>query len=621
MAEAITVAVVGIGNVGFEVAKAIAGINLPADAKYAIDNLVLCSTNPERTGTDTKTITGIAQARGTSVSFSPLEKLADIKPEIIVNCASVPGAKKTKNRREMGELNLELNREICRNIPENSLYMIVTNYVARLVQDSILTMERSPEKTIGNSLVDSIRARIMIESYAREASIEGKLDTSNVFTIGDHDDGKIILATTSTVNGHPVSTLDYLKGRFREIETAAADFAHEQIRARGATGELTALAVVENLEAILENRSTVCMFLCDFNRQFFNVKLDDDEEEFTRPENEVCMSIMAGFKNLNAGFFPGRPRGDWFARQSAEVKRRFYAIAAEQNRYFLKLVRDGKMQARKKTVTISPQIIIPKEKPAENYHFYAAVNTPEGGFVYEFVKGKSKAKKLPGLEGQIKRIGVIDGELYAATRNSVWFDYNIISGPDYEGIHGINSFVAHRGGFFAAHHELGLLSSADRKSFRQCFDPPARELIMLGNVPVFASGNAVRYTDGGLFFKTPDEIVSLATLDDRLCISSSSSVYLPGKTTHIRKELENSGSVLSSTPFMGGFAVLTEKGIFILDCDLEKEEFYKMEGMKKLAGNGKSLLAYNKFMIQSPDGAIINPRLPENSEIASLVLI
>jgi len=332
------VAVIGLGNVGYEVAKHIAMMRPPEGAKYSIKELILFSTDKKKADISRQILNGLKETE-TEISKSHASTLRDYSPHIAINCASIPEAKKYSDRRKMGELNLQLNREISSALPEDALEIIVSNHVLTLAQDAVSHCKRDPRLTIGCAHVDSIRAGIAIEDMLA-GCVKGKLDKSNIFIIGSHDDNEMVLAyRSSTVNGIILDQLKSLSDKFLDIQAYAGLLAHMQIMAMQTTKELTAKAVTDTLNAVLTEKSYVSAgILCDFKGAFF--RADPDYFRFEKPREPVYAVMRAGFTGLKAGFVAGEdksPNISWFISQAGETKRAFYSVAMKQFEHFKKV--------------------------------------------------------------------------------------------------------------------------------------------------------------------------------------------------------------------------------------------------------------------------------------------
>ncbi len=331
------VAVVGMGNVGWEVAKFIAMMNPVPEAKHSIGKLLIFSRNRENAKISGQALQGLRSGymKGLDIRSCHTDTLSDFMPHIVINCASKPEARQYKDRREMGKANLELNREISSQIPDDALEIIVTNHILTLSQDAVNWCGRNPELTIGCAHVDSIRAGIAVEEYLTD-SLTGKIDKDNIFVIGSHDDNEMVLAyNNATVNNIRLRELKSLAGQFLNVQEFASLFAHMQVMARNTTSELTAKAVIDTLRAVMTEKDYVSAgVLCDFNSKFF--RADPDFFRFEKPDKPVYMAMRTGFNDLKAGFIAGgdaNPGVRWFAEQAEETKRDFYRIAMRQYEY------------------------------------------------------------------------------------------------------------------------------------------------------------------------------------------------------------------------------------------------------------------------------------------------
>jgi len=609
----LVVGVVGLGNVGFEVAKEVSKINIP-DAKYSIGKLVLFSRDEEKAKITASTVCGLRNPEIEVVSASA-EKIPDYMLNIAVVCAKDPRSFEGTDRRKMGEENLLLNRKISEMLPGDCLEIIVTNSILTLPQDAASVLRRDPSLVIGCGQVDSIRARIAIEEFLLKKGIQIKpIDANDVFIIGDHCDGKMVFAyKTAKINNVPLNAL--LKGNDGEIEKFAEGFARRQMDARKTTNELTARSVVETLIAALTEKSYVSAgILCDFGSEFFMA--DEDYSKFKKPEHPVYLTMRTGFKDLHAGFFAGgdkNPDLGWFARQSEGTKRKFYEIAVQQAEYIEKVV-----PPLKRIDVCSPRVF----KTEKDLELLVAINSEGEGIVYKIGTKSDKKEIVRRIKEPIKRIGMIEDELYATTRNSVFFKGGKIEFRGYDGMRGINSFLPWGGQFFATHSQLGLISAKDI-NFYQLYAEPSRELTVFRNIPVFASKNRLMRADSSDYAKqykivSREDIIALVPFEENLYTVDCNALYrLQGlMPTPSMIEIKEQGDFCSAAGFSQGIAILNSKGVSVFDPEKEKSEFYPMPDFRRVAAKNDSLVVYNESMINSLEGKTIMALSDKNSEIA-----
>ena len=612
------VGVVGLGDVGFEVAKEISKIQHIPDAKYCIEKIVLFSRKKDKAETTKKIIIGLKNPEIEVVAASNKE-ISTYMPNISIICASSDDAKKLVDRRKMGEVNMKIVEEISSKLPDDCLELIVTNHVLTLPQVIVSSLKRNPELTVGLAQIDSIRARIAIEEYLQQNGIRANpVDTSDVYMIGSHDDNEMVLAySTAKINSIPLREIKSLENEILKIEEFATAFAHEQIALRKTTSELAAQAVVETLKAVLTEKSYVSAgILCNFDDEFF--RLDPDYHKFKKPKNPLYMVIRTGFKDLRAGFFAGKdrnPDSGWFARQTEETKRRFYEIATKQAEYVERFA----PQIRRVNFSI-----VKTSKAEKELELLVAINSFGKGTIYKLDTKSSEKYVVKEIEEPVKRIGLIDEKLYATTTNSVYFEDRKIILKGYKGGYGINSFLPWNGKFFATHHKEGLLR-ADDAIFYQIFKEPSRELTIFNKFPVFASRNKILTADNPNIFKTisRENIIALLHFKDDLYAVDYNAIYkLKGLGQDVfATEIKEQRNFHSAASFNKGIALLNEDGILVFDPEKEQSEFYQMPGFIAVAAKNDSLVAYNESMINSLEGRTIMALDDKNSEIAFVLVV
>ncbi len=338
--NSLNVAVVGIGNVGLEVASQIVDLKNEEYWDYEISGLLLISEDQKKLAENAAKLA--EKKRNIRISYSPLNEINKNNPDIVINCASAKEARNYKDRRKMGEVNLQINRDISSIIPKDALEIIVTNHTLTLPYDAVRFCNRKPELTIGLTHIDSIRARIAVRKLLdRSIKKEDNLDLSDVFMIGSHDDYEMFLAhATATINNIYFKEFFSLRERKEFIERFATEFAHEQIRTEGTTKHSTAEAVAETLKAACSQNSYVsASVLCNFNHAFF--RADPDFFDFEKPEEPLYMNMRTGFNNLKASIRAAndkKPEMAWFIKQDKETKSKFYKTAIKQHSYTKRLL-------------------------------------------------------------------------------------------------------------------------------------------------------------------------------------------------------------------------------------------------------------------------------------------
>lgn len=596
MSEGIKVAVVGLGTVGFSIAQRIASESFP-DSVYTIDQLILCSTDLKRTETDMKTISQLKPSSKMGVSYSSLSKLEKNGPDIVINCASFPEAKKIKNRADMGLLNMVLNRQVCKYTPENALLMIVTNHVLDLQQDAINSCSRKPSKTTGITLVDSIRARSLIEEEARKSAIVPL--SIDACVIGDHDDGDMILSPISLLNNSPLDSYLFMQGKFEEIERRVASLAHEQIKARGNTSPPTAQAVFEMLKAVLNNGHTICGVECNFRDTFF--REDGDYDSFQKPEDLVTMGIISTFQNLSVSLPSEGHYERWFQNQPTKTRERFYSIAMKRQERIRKLIAHGTISAPEKRINVAEFIRLPKSQD-ESYKITLAVNKQGKGFVCE-TDSSGRITEVERHKKELRKVGIIEGKVFATTRDSVYFNGKEIKVQgEYQGNRGINSFVKLDSRFFAAHSDLGLLCSENGKEFRIIHGPPAREAIIFnGNVYFASNGSMVKLKDEEFEYElmSEQEIVSLMPSETMLYVASKNELSSAPGTFPTQRVVNRNGGFISASKMENKILLLTERGVTVYSPNIEVLPVYTLQGFKGIASNETQAFVYNDFKIRS----------------------
>ncbi|MEM4337005.1 MAG: hypothetical protein QXG86_03305, partial [Candidatus Woesearchaeota archaeon] len=342
----VSIALIGLGNVGTEISKRIVELKLPRDKK--ISNLYINTKNFAKAYTFiNNTLQNIKNKVESDINTGiiELEEINSLKPQIVINCAS-NCLEEIINRREMGIRNLELTRKITSYIPRDSLYIIVTNHPLMLSEDAVITNNRDPALTIGLTHIDTLRARAKIRSIIKEKPEykDSSIDLSDIFVIGSHDydpetnENEMILATQSRIGWVMFEDIKFLETRIKEIEDYVAQTAITQKKQLGDTKSDTALAIEDIiLSAINEKRAVTAAVLCDFKSDYFS--LDKDYDLFQKPSKNLYMSLPIKFKNFKAEF----NSIDWFQQQTKQVKERFYKIALKQEMFMNKLREEGKI--------------------------------------------------------------------------------------------------------------------------------------------------------------------------------------------------------------------------------------------------------------------------------------
>src|SRR3989338_795437 len=549
-----SIAVVGLGDVGAQVAVRIARMEPVGNSR--VSTLYLCSRDKEK---------AIAFAKKpidskVNLELICLEELADARPDIVINAASVekekiPQISGVSIRRCMGIANLELNRKIARNVPENSAYHIITNHPLLLSEDTPLTCGKNPDLVTGSTHLDTLRAREIIKFENKHLNI----NPSGIFVIGSHDENEMVIATNCLVNGLPLEEMGFLKGKISDIERAVSEEGFVQMKHTKTTSPETAKAAEDFVRAAISGKEYVtAAVLCDFDDIFF--KCDNDYGIFEKPRRRLYLSMPVRFRNLKADL----PELDWFAKQPHEVKKRFYEIARKQELFMDGLRAEGKISGYAGTAR-KPHIIL-QEKVLPSEH--DALSVASGKTIAHIRKNGIGIESI--AEG-IRKIGYIGDEFYVASKKSVLIENKTFEYSDYEGKNGINSVEIYENILYATHSDLGLLVS-EGSNLKKVFPGPARSLAKIGQGLFFISKNKIYNVDN---LKSPvyekisgDELVALQSLDG---IIVSAEKY--GKIHQMEKiggYFHTTNSIMlpvqriyCSEPFEDGVAFGTENGVFV----------------------------------------------------------
>ena len=127
---------------------------------------------------------------------------------LVVMAATIP-LKKVASRRQMLSANLSLTAEVARSIRRhcpNAILIQVTNPIEPLGYATFRLAGTKPEKTIGYSINDTFRLRMLLaESLQTDASCV------EAFVIGEHGDTQVPVFSNVKLDGHPVEISQAVK--------------------------------------------------------------------------------------------------------------------------------------------------------------------------------------------------------------------------------------------------------------------------------------------------------------------------------------------------------------------------------------------------------------------------
>lgn len=471
-----SVAVVGLGKVGREIAEKAASIKNIGESH--LSKIYLCPTGvhtkPEDAALFAKNPLSAVKAKGSraEIEVITIDDLLDARPAIVVNSANNSAANRgVTDRRIIGINNLELNRKIAKKVHPDSLYLIVSNHPVILAEDSVITCGRDPELTTGLTHIDTLRGRAETEHELRKEAghMPMVLDLSDIFIIGNHDPKKMILATNASVNHLPIRLVGLLKDRFEKIENGVEEAGPLQMQRFGDTNKETAKAVEEVIAAAINGKDYVtAAVLCG--------------PEHTLQKRSLYLAMKIRFDDLRAV-----PDWEWFNGQDDGVKKRFYSVAKEHELFMDRLRAEGKIKGYAFYKKF-PAIALP-EKIQDNDSY--SILLASGPKIIRIGRTGTEKKETEMYSEGIRKIGYLQGRFYATFRKSVVlgnekFSYCL----DYSGNRGINSVETCKKVLYAAHSELGLLAS-DGNVLKRIFFKPARNLLKTDGLLFFISKNSI----------------------------------------------------------------------------------------------------------------------------------
>jgi len=136
---------------------------------------------------------------GINVVSGGLEQLEGAT--LVVMAAAVP-LEKVSSRRQMLSANLLLTAEVARSIRRhcpNAILIQVTNPIEPLGYATFRIADTKPEKTIGYSINDTFRFRMLLAD-----SLHTDASCVEAFVIGEHGDTQVPVFSNVKVDGHPV---------------------------------------------------------------------------------------------------------------------------------------------------------------------------------------------------------------------------------------------------------------------------------------------------------------------------------------------------------------------------------------------------------------------------------
>ncbi|MBW3022937.1 hypothetical protein KY308_02450 [Candidatus Woesearchaeota archaeon] len=474
-----SVAVVGLGDVGREIAERLVQTKIAGDKK--ISTLYLCSRDKEKARIFSENpLTALKGESEISAEPVTLDELLEANPNIVINCASVPKEKIVFHegispRRCMGIANLELNRQIIKKVPRDSLYLIVANHPLVLAEDSVITCKREPELTAGLTHTDTLRVRAAIETEIRKDPEYRKipLDLSDVFVIGSHDENEMVLATACRVNEFFFRDIGILKGKEKEIEKAISEAGPVQMKHFKTTGPETSKAVEDVVTAAITGEGFVSAAVLSKPNNF-SVLYSDFEvhEKFSRMEFEpMYLSVKTKFKDLAVDRKSGGVKE--LIVQPPEVLKKFYGVVEKQREFMNKLRSEGIIKGW------VPKKVFPK--PADKRNYGSTID-----YITLVAAGNSVMAIGPeGIQEEkyveaVRKVGINNGHLLLGFKRAVSIDsirsriFKFLDG-EYNGVKGINSMLFEKGRVYATHSDLGLLVSEGETLIKK-FAGPARSL-------------------------------------------------------------------------------------------------------------------------------------------------
>jgi malate dehydrogenase len=190
-------------------------------AKQLADTIALIDLPGDALNFQTLDLTTGVSGAGINVVSGGLELLEDAS--LVIMTASVPLGK-VSSRQEMLSANLTLCAEVARGIRRycpDTILLQVTNPIEPLGYATFRTADTKPQKTIGYSINDTFRFRMLLADSL-------KTNPSNVeaYVIGEHGDTQVPVFSNVKVDGRPVdisaevkqNILSKIPNIFKELE-------------------------------------------------------------------------------------------------------------------------------------------------------------------------------------------------------------------------------------------------------------------------------------------------------------------------------------------------------------------------------------------------------------------
>ncbi len=234
-----------------------------------------------------------------------------INPSYIKNCIK---QKTPVSRMELGKNNARMikmmKRQLSRYKNHFAVYSNHVNVLCTMLQ-KITGLE--PEQISGVLWSDTMTLHHELRTQF------GADDVQNAYVLGTHDENLAICMQKALIDNVPLQEYKNSE-KVGDISKRVVDARQDEVRVLGDTASSAPVAVLEHMDAIINNRSGfVAAVYSDFSRKIF----DDGLE---KPSTPIYLGMPVSFENLRASF--SKDAEELFESMPESEKRKFYDSAS-----------------------------------------------------------------------------------------------------------------------------------------------------------------------------------------------------------------------------------------------------------------------------------------------------